>query len=398
MEKQSNNIIFQLLDDDLFIQWIISPTPELDLYWQKQIESNEELKNNIHILKNIIKRLEVKEEDLTSDEKRAIWNKIDASTINKKHPKKQININNAWRRIASLAAAVVLIVISYWFITQYTPQSIDYKSIVENDEIQSENVTLILPNQKKIRIESDSSQVIYDNKGNVNVNSEQIEDTKSQSIQLNQLIVPFGKTSFLTLSDGTKVWVNSGSKIVYPSVFDKKKREIFVLGEVFLDVAKDDKCPFIIKTNYIDINVLGTTLNVSAYGNEPLQTVVLVTGSVSINNKDDNARYKIHPNQLYSYDLTSNEADIKTINVDNYISWVNGYLSLQYESLDKVLLKLDRHYNTTTTYNVSEIKNIRVSGKLDLKENIETVLNYISITAPIKYEVKDKEVIVTLSN
>lgn len=396
MKKQSDSIILQLLDNDLFIQWIVNPTPELDEYWQKQIELNEELKPNILILKGIIKRLQVKEPDLTSDLRKTIWNTIDENTIHKKQNKKLIIGNQLWYKAVAIAAVIVLIILSYWLFTQDAPQSIDYKSIAESEVMQSGNVTLILPNQRKIDIESDSSRVTYDNKGNVNVNSKQIEDTKNQNIELNQLIVPFGKTSFLTLSDGTKVWVNSGTKIIYPSVFDKKKREIFVSGEAFMDVAKNEKCPFIIKTNHIDIQVLGTQLNVAAYGNESIQSVVLVTGSVSINNKDNNGYYKIRPNQLFSYNVASKESDINTVNTNDYTSWVNGYLSLQYESLDKVLLKLDRHYNTTTSYNANDIKSICVSGKLDLKSNIETVLHNISLTAPISYTIEDKKVTVNL--
>lgn len=260
------------------------------------------------------------------------------------------------------------------------------------NSLQSENISLILPDDKVLDIRNDSSTVIYDPKGKVSINSEEIDASKSKNAALNQLIVPYGKTTTLTLSDGTKIWVNSGSKLIYPSVFDKEKREIYLAGEIYLDVTGNKERPFVIKTKHIDISVLGTKLNVSAYNDEAIQSVVLVSGRVSVKSKEMKGNYDIFPNQAFAYDVVSEHVDIREVNINNYISWIYGYLFLQSESLDYVIQKMEKHFNIPFTYNVKELKNIRVSGKLDLNKSPEDALKYIGIAAPISYETEENHI------
>ena len=89
--------------------------------------------------------------------------------------------------------------------------------------------------------------------------------------------------SSLTFSDGTKIWVNSGSKVIYPVSFEKKKREIYVEGEVYLDVTHDTSWPFVVRTQQVDVKVLGTSFNVSAYKDDSNMQVTLVEGKVEVN-------------------------------------------------------------------------------------------------------------------
>jgi ferric-dicitrate binding protein FerR (iron transport regulator) len=159
------------------------------------------------------------------------------------------------------------------------------------------------------------------------------------------------------------------------------------MGEAYLDVAKNKDCPFIIRTNYMDVNVLGTELNVSAYQDESTQSVVLVSGAVSVNNKVRENAHNISPNQMFSYSTISNGIDVRKVDVNNYISWIHGYLLLDSESLNLVLQKLERHFNISFIYNAKDFENIFVSGKLDLSGTPENVLKYICIAAPVSYRV-----------
>jgi ferric-dicitrate binding protein FerR (iron transport regulator) len=252
--------------------------------------------------------------------------------------------------------------------------------------VQSGDISLILSNNKVVNIQKDSLRVVYDNKGRINVDSEEIEGVGNGKPSLNQLIVPYGKITFLTLSDGTKIWVNSGTKLIYPTVFDENKREIYLVGEVYLDVTKDEARPFVIKTNHMDVNVLGTKLNVSTYNDVNAQSVVLVSGAVNIKSKELKGSYKIYPSQMFSYDIASGKADIQKVDADNHVSWIHGYLMLESESLDLVLQKLERYFNISFIYDAKSFNDIRVSGKLDLKGTPENALKYIGITVPISYK------------
>ena len=394
-KKCSENIISFLLDNDSFMKWIIDPTPELNKFWEGEMHVNDELKESVHILKDIIKNIKVDEPTLSTDEKMLIWNKIEQNISQDKKVRKKTFLRR-WVQAVSVAALVVMLAGGYFYITRNkTEIEIDYASMLDgNQPAQSGDISLILSNNQVVNIQKNSSQVVYDEKGRVNVDSQEIENVESEKSSLNQLIVPYGKTTFLTLSDGTKIWVNSGTKLIYPTVFEENKREIYLVGEVYLDVTKDEDRPFVIKTNHMDVNVLGTKLNVSAYSDANAQSVVLVSGAVNVKSKELKGNYKIYPSQMYSYDITSSKADIQKVDVDNYVSWIHGYLMLKSENLDSVLRKLERYFNITFVYDAKSFNNIRVSGKLDLKGTPENALKYIGVATPIHYQIKGNEIIV----
>lgn len=396
--NHSEHILLSLLDNDKFIQWVLYPTPELDLFWQGQIEKDDVLRINIHTLKNTIDKLKIKEPTLSQEDRIAIWSNIEKNTL--KHTTKKRPTNRIWIQMTSIAAGIALFAGGYYFFVHNQEQMVepDYTAIITDNEqfIHADDIVLTLPDNKKVAV--DSSNIVYNKDGTANIHAQKGETEAIDKLQLNQLAVPYGKTASLTLSDGTKMWVNSGSRVIYPSVFAKDKREIYVSGEVYLDVAKNADHPFIVKTNHINVNVLGTKFNVSAYDNDAAQSVVLVSGSVGVKSQELKGNYNILPNQMFSYQTTSKEVNIQKVDINNYISWIQGYLLLNSENLDSVLQKLERHYNLSFSYDQNQLKNIRVSGKLDLHRGIESVLEYISITASIKYNIDGKNIKIELKN
>ena len=202
---------------------------------------------------------------------------------------------------------------------------------------------------------------------------------------MNKLIVPYGKTTSLILSDSSKIWVNSGTTLIYPPVFDLNKREIYVEGEIYIEVAKKDTLPFVVKTAQMNINVHGTKFNVSAYKEDETQFVVLVEGSVAVKNKKLEKEEELSPDDKYEYSNLSNKDQIEKVNSHDYICWRQGFLHFEDEHLNVVLKKLERFYNIPLHYDADAVKKIIVSGKLDLEENIENVLNIISITTSITF-------------
>ena len=385
--------LFSLLDNDFFIQWVTHPTEESDAYWENEFSKNEVLKKNSYTLKNIIQKLRVKEPELSAADKQALWAKIEEITRQRRQQEKKM----LWRRRMGIAATITILLALagsaslYLFTRNQTTVAIDYVSMLDDANLQSESISLILSNNQTVDIPDDHSNVTYDQTGQVNVNSKPIEETgnKGAGAALNTLIVPYGKTLSLTLNDGTKVWVNSGSTLIYPSVFEKKQREIYLTGEIYLDVIKDEERPFIIKTNLMDVNVLGTKLNVSACSDDPVHSVVLVTGAVSVKSNALKGDYSIYPGQMFSYGVTSSQVDIREVNVEHYTSWIHGYLLLQSENLDFVLRRLEKHFNIPIHYQAADFASTYMSGKLDLKGTIENALDYISTAASIHYQIND---------
>lgn len=402
MRNPIYNIIEELLKDKSFIQWIINPTPELDKLWKQRTQNNKQLQETIKDLKDILKNIQVKEPEISTEDKKTIWSNIE----------RELHIQQSKRKhkrtfivsLISAAAVITLLFAGYWLwdLEISNEKEINYSAYITDDEeiMKTGNINLTLSNNKQIDIEKDSTVITYNAKGQVNIDSKKIQEeettTGNDALILNQLIVPYGKSTSLILSDGTKIWVNSGSKIIYPSVFDKKKREIFLTGEAYMDVQPDKSAPFIIKTDHININVLGTKLNISAYKDDEIQSVVLVSGSVEVKSKEMKGSYKIEPEQMFAYGTVSNDINIQKVNTDHYISWIEGYLLLRSENLDVVLQKLSRHFNVKFDYNREEFKKIYVSGKLDLKANIEEVLKLISITTPISYSIGENQITIKI--
>jgi ferric-dicitrate binding protein FerR (iron transport regulator) len=251
-------------------------------------------------------------------------------------------------------------------------------------------------------IEDEESNLLYNHGGKLVVNSRKqidqaLTDTANAGLLLNQIVVPFGKRSTITFCDGTKLWINSGSRAIYPIEFDSKIREIYVEGEVFIDVARDESKPFIVRTEKMDIKVLGTSFNISSYPDDQSVTVVLVRGSIRV--KPENKReVQVSPNQALVFSKQTQELRLNNVDIYNYISWKDGWLRCESEEIGEVVNKLARYYNKKFVFDNQTLRSIHLSGKLDLKESIEGVLDVISLTAPVKFNISDDNISVSEIN
>ena len=206
-------------------------------------------------------------------------------------------------------------------------------------------------------------------------------------------MVPMGKRIQLLLSDGTKMWVNSGSRVVYPIIFDKKKREIFVQGEVYLDVIEDKNRPFVVKTDQFDVNVLGTAFNISAYSDNSQSSVVLVRGKVNVTDRTKGVVI-MKPNQFTA--IKDGKAGIpREVDVEKYICWKENLMIIQDDRMDEVFAKLKRYYGKEFVF-TDKVAELQVSGKLDLKENLEDILKSISFSVPITYQENANKIIIDI--
>lgn len=389
----------KLLEDDFFIRSNISPSLETVNFWKEQIAAG--LNEQEYLLAVFfIRSINVKKEQMSDERQDLIWTKIkDSNKI------LQLERKRRMRSFMWLAAACV--VISVIFSVSYIYIYIDVNSIPdveviaremkvsqENDEIQ-----LVLSN-KPIPISGKESKIQHDAKGAVVVNSEKVADlsqgsthSSKRSAEFIQLIVPNGKRSTLILEDGTKVWVNAGSRIVYPITFEKKKREVYVDGEIFFEVTHDKKRPFVVKTKEMEVQVLGTSFNVTAYEADRSSSVVLVDGAVVVDTKEEE-NICLTPNNMLSYH--EGECAIKEVDVNNYILWREGLYTYKSENLSVILDRISRYYGKKISYK-SDVVALRCSGKLDMQEDLEVVLDGLCQTAPVKYKkIGDEYVLVKI--
>ncbi len=309
-------------------------------------------------------------------------------------------VQNKRKRLAlyrTLAAACIIIfLVGGWYLqnTYQKSQCMEFSDIVavKKPSISTDQTLLILSEEKQIAIQGKESNLHYNQQGKLNVNSQTIsqeaENKKKKKIY-NQLIVPAGKRSSITFSDGTRIWLSASSRVVYPIEFMENKREIYVEGEAFLDVYHDGNRPFIVKTNKIDIRVLGTTFNVCAYENENTQTVVLVTGKVEV--KTNNNEIKtLTPNNLLTYN-DQKGISVHPVDVQEYIAWKDGFYQFKQESLEVITKKLNKYYGKTIIVD-KRLTQITCSGKLDLKEELDDVLRTLIQTVPAQITKSNGEI------
>ena len=331
----------KLLEDDFFIESNTSPTLDTINFWKRQVvDGLDEQEYQLAIF--FLRSIKVKKEQMTNERQDLLWTKIkDSNKI------LQLQRSRRFRSFMWMAAAsvAVLIIFSISYIYTNVNKTPDVEAVAREMAVTPDEgeIQLVL-SDKLIPISGQESQIEYDAKGTVAVNSEKIADvslnsanTSKRLSEFNQLIVPNGKRSTLILEDGTKLWVNAGSRIVYPVTFADKKREIYVNGEVFLEVTPDKKRPFIVKTKEIDVQVLGTSFNVMAYETDESSSVVLVTGAVQVDTKDDED-FRLEPNRMFSYN--QGECDIKEVNVNDYILWKDGLYTYRSEHLSVILDRL----------------------------------------------------------
>jgi len=238
---------------------------------------------------------------------------------------------------------------------------------------------------------------------------------------------PKGSKSILVLADGSKVWLNAGSSIKYGANFNKKDREVILDGEAYFDIAKNKNKPFLVHTSKITLRVLGTAFNVKSYNDENTVETTLIRGAVNVEKSENNgstSNYSLKPNQKAIYNKSKNEikfydlADKTTTKtskektplakeapkagdktepvstlVEQDISWKDGYFLVFDETLENILVKVERRFDISITFKTEAIKNLRYSGKI--KESTpEQILEALKTTSPLEYEMKGKQVVI----
>lgn len=383
------------LKDTYFLKSIKTPTKESNAFWKEQLLTEKIREKEFRVAKNIILSANIPHHTISEEELSELWNKIEKS--NKQKP---LQRHSRLIQFAAVAASLaILFALSYTFLSKQSNNGSSLISIAKSMQVQGDSsaVQLILNNDKNITLDQENVTIEYNATGDVIVNKQQVAHNiasntngpaqLSETNTYNQLIVPKGKRSSIVFGDGTKLWVNSGSRIVYPISFKKDKREIYVEGEVYLEVTKDKTRPFIVSTNKMNIAVLGTSFNVTAYTADKEQSVVLVTGAVEVNT-DSNKKIALTPNNRLTY--TGGQLDVENVDASLYISWVEGLYIYNSEKLGTILDRLSRYYGKTITYD-ARVSELRCSGKLDMKDELLDVLAGLAQTAPITWQYNEIE-------
>lgn len=377
----------QLLQDPFFMESQLHPTEESKLFWEQLSAENSLLAKEIEHANTLLKSIPYRNRFLISSKKKDLWNRIKAT-----------NLQNQRRRIkrylyTSIAASFALLFTIggfYYFDIPENKQLVNIESVMKPSS-NTDQIQLILGDKKGLSIDDENSKLQYNEKGKLSINAaknHQQIDQEEAATGYNQLIVPSAKRSFIELSDGTKVWVNANTRVVYPITFNQQTREIYVDGEIYLEVNPNQARPFIVKTKSVNVSVLGTSFNVSARETESETSVVLVTGKVNvvIDNKE---AATLQPSQMFSY--SNGRAKVKIVDVEEYISWKEGAYNFDNECFSFILQKLSVYYGKKFIAS-PEVATLRCSGTLSLQDDLTKVLNGLENTVPVSFSYESESI------
>jgi hypothetical protein len=279
---------------------------------------------------------------------------------------------------------------------------------VENDKeiifspLDPSKVTLITSDGATINLENIQDDLENDKFFSLNKDSKTIsfeKTIKASSNTFNTLKVPYGKTYNINLSDGTNVFLNSGTSIKFPVAFKKgSDREVFISGEAFFDVKKNNSSRFVVKSNLSSAVVFGTKFNFKDYPEDSFSEIILTEGSLGVRKIENTEKDKlviIKPGEKAKVSFETSEINRSRVNTKIYTSWIEGRMVFRNENLENMIRKLERIYNVIIINNNTEIKERFFSATiLSEKETISDVLFYLKQVYGLEYRIINNKIII----
>ena len=219
-----------------------------------------------------------------------------------------------------------------------------------------------------------------------------LHDT-TRSEEFHTIQVPRGGEYILVLDDGTRVWINSESELRYPVAFRDSVRKVYLKGEAYFEVKRDEKHAFVVETSELCTRVLGTEFNVQSYERREVN-ITLVEGRVAVNKNGNGAGVILKPGENASYNGDS--LYVESVDVLKYVSWKEGFFYYNNVRLEDILSELGRWFDFTVFYQNPEVKDYRFKFWANRKDTVEQVLERLNETGKLQIEVRGKTVTVSL--
>ncbi len=211
-----------------------------------------------------------------------------------------------------------------------------------------------------------------------------VQSAAEQSHEMNRIVVPRGEEYQIVLSDGTKVWLNADTYLVFPSVFDRRERVVAVEGEAFFEVVHNASWPFVVKMDKSTIKVLGTSFNINTYDRR--NTTTLVEGLVELVVECGNCRLKPGEQGV----VENGKVSVASVDVREYISWKDGFFIFRNRRLEDALTVLSRWYDLQVFYQDERMKDLHFTGNIRKHSDVRQLLKYWEETGMVGFEMKGK--------
>jgi len=387
----------ELLEDPAFIAWVLRN--ENAKVWELFLSENPNFRNTAKKARGIIELLKERDETLAGEDIASIWKNIEQydDLFAKRRP-------ILFRYKIFRYAAILILAISiggsagYWY---WQKNTVHFEFTESANNSISGKSRLSLSNGTIVDLEKEDSKVAMNGNRKITIDNEKEidlgKDNPEEDGKMNEVVIPYGKKSQLILEDGTKVWLNAGSRMAFPTKFRGKTREVILEGEAYFEVVTNQAHPFVVNTGAVAIKVLGTKFNLSAYKGDVMTEAVLIEGKISLSERSALGYLKketiLAPNQKVSYNSEDHAITVKEEpNADLRIAWIDGMFRFSQQSLQEVLNKLQRYYNVQFVVDPEIPSADLITGKLDLKDSIESVMLALSDVVDLKYRIEGNKI------
>lgn len=311
------------------------------------------------------------------------------------------NLSLRFLQYAAIFLLPLLAGIGVYYLTEENRQTLTAEvSVPSPVKIQpgGSKAVLTLGNGRQVCLDVDSIRDLEEGGAQIQVRNTQLAYQAKPAAALsarpvyNKIETPRGGEYKLALSDGTQVHLNAMSALRYPVQFDGDTREVELTGEAFFEVTKSDR-PFVVKTKRMQVQVLGTVFNVSAYPEDSFTQTTLLSGAVKVHTSQGNS-VELKPAQQAELDNRSAELTVRAVDPFMYTSWAQGKIYFKDERLEDILTYLARWYDIEVAYEKESLKNLRFGCNLDRYEAIEPFLNLLQETGKIRTRLEDRKIII----
>lgn len=302
----------------------------------------------------------------------------------------------------SSAAAVFLVIGFILFQTFSFPPKRLKNTVVDNHYsspiAEFSDPVLVLDDGSKIRLSKDRISALAKERG-LNITQDNrgklvytVHNESGNAVLFNELKTPVGQQLTINLSDGTKVFLNAGSSLRFPTVFNTSKREVHLSGEAYFEVAKNKIKPFKVYTANQEVEVLGTHFNINAYENESFSRTTLVEGKVKVKAKNVVASSVLEPGQESVVQIGN--LVVSEVDVSDALAWRLGYFKFNNEDLESIMRKLQRWYNIEVVYETQRNPNLAFNGRISQTKSIASILKIIEESGNVHFKIEGRRVTV----
>ena len=354
------------------------------------LEASQENQNAYESLMKDYLRIRWVQEDVHIREEQA--KKIIFSSLKKKR-----NLTPYYGVAASIA---VLLIVTLFFFIREDKQVVSEKLVTsEIKPIQSKAI-LVLSTGEQIQL-TKSAQEIQEQDGSVlkidsvmGVQYDSLSTKRAEKPIYNKIVVPRGGEYFVTLSEGTKVWLDADSELEYPVFFSGDFREVKLKGNAYFCVTKKNDKPFVVRAGEFSLKVYGTEFNVNAYDLQNIETV-LVNGSIGFKANVSTPERMMAPNELAVSDSRTGQSEIHQVDIYPYIAWKNQNIVFVNERLESIMEKMARWYDVTVFFQDESLKDLRFDCNMRRYADIRDLFFFLEKTSNARFALNGRTVVIS---